>query len=363
MIYSIDEIQHLHLEISSLCNAACPLCPRNFSGYPYNSGYVEHNMTLSEAKKIFSVEFIKQLEVIVINGNFGDAVMNPETVDICVYFKQHNPNLRINISTNGGARGSNFWQGLAAVGVEVTFCIDGVDNDTHALYRRNTLYSTVMRNADTFIAAGGRAIWKMIRFEHNQHQIETAQKLSVAHGFSAFLSVDDGRNTGPVYNNDGSLSHIIGASKLGFTPVQHVSAVIGHRDHTLDKNFFTTILKQVPVSNITCEVKQSRSVYISSTGDVFPCCYTGLNPANYRDNNLLGYSMEQINNIMSNNNALTHSLSTCIEWFNRIEETWNIASFDQGRLVACNQACGGTSRLDSFHVKEAEFIDNTTCQR
>ena len=85
MIYSVDQIQHLHLEISSLCNAACPLCPRNFWGYEYNAGYKEHNMTLAEAQKRFSIEFVKQLRHLVINGNFGDAVMNPDPVPIVNY--------------------------------------------------------------------------------------------------------------------------------------------------------------------------------------------------------------------------------------------------------------------------------------
>ena len=27
-----DEIEKLHVELSSVCNAACPVCPRNVSG-------------------------------------------------------------------------------------------------------------------------------------------------------------------------------------------------------------------------------------------------------------------------------------------------------------------------------------------
>ena len=359
MIYSIDSIRHLHLEISSLCNAACPLCPRNFSGYPHNAGYVEHNMTLQEAQKIFPVEFIQQLDRMIINGNFGDMIMNPETVGICRYFLEHNPDLPISISTNGGARSTDFWRELAELGVEVVFCIDGIDNATHALYRQNTLYSTVMRNAETFISAGGYAIWKMIDFEHNHHQIPEARIISIDKGFSGFLLVDDGRDNGPVYNINGDLSHVIGSSKLGFTPSQRIEpALEGPTSQRFKHRGLAIWLKEIPVSNITCEVKQSLSVYISSTGDVFPCCYIGLNPASYRNNSVIGYSMEQIAQLISNNNALEHGLATCIEWFNQIEKTWDIPTFEQGRLITCNQTCGGPSRLDSFHVKNATYTDN-----
>ena len=105
-----DLIREVHLEISSLCNARCPLCPRNFRGYPYNDGYVEANLTLDNAKHIFTSTFLKQLNRIWINGNFGDAVMNPETPDIVEYFRPHNKDLIIDVSTNGSARDENFWR-------------------------------------------------------------------------------------------------------------------------------------------------------------------------------------------------------------------------------------------------------------
>ena len=53
-----NEIRDVHLEISSLCNARCPLCPRNFRGYPYNDGYPETNLTIEQIKKIFTRDFL-----------------------------------------------------------------------------------------------------------------------------------------------------------------------------------------------------------------------------------------------------------------------------------------------------------------
>ena len=54
MLYAVEDIRKVHLEISSECNAACPKCPRNLCGYPHNDGYEEHSMTLAEAQKIFN---------------------------------------------------------------------------------------------------------------------------------------------------------------------------------------------------------------------------------------------------------------------------------------------------------------------
>ena len=65
-----DQIRDVHLEISSLCNASCPWCPRTFWGYPYNGGYPEVNLSLEQAQKIFQPTFLTQLTIIQINGNF-----------------------------------------------------------------------------------------------------------------------------------------------------------------------------------------------------------------------------------------------------------------------------------------------------
>ena len=358
MIYSIDQVKHLHLEISSLCNAACPLCPRNFHGYPYNAGYKEHNMTLEEAKKIFSVDFIKQLDLMIINGNFGDAVMNPDTVPIVAYFKEHNPGLRINISTNGGARDAKFWRELAKTGAEVSFCIDGIDDQTHALYRRNTLYTIVMRNSATFIAAGGKANWKMIKFYHNYHQRDEARKLSIQRGFGNFSLINDGRDNGPSYNNNGDLVYVLGGPSMKWEPPARIEPLLDGSFNPIHKNNRIDWVKKENIKDIHCEVAKSKSIYVSSTGDVFPCCYMGFNPAEFRNNSDQGYSMEQISRIMSKNNALEYDLATCIEWFDQIEDSWSKDSFEGGRLLTCNQSCGGSNLRPQFHVKEAEMYYN-----
>jgi len=358
MIYSVDQIRHLHLEISSLCNAACPLCPRNFNGYKHNAGYTEHNMSLAEAQKIFPVEFVQQLEVIVINGNFGDAVMNPDTVPIVRYFKEHNPKIHINISTNGAARDARFWKDLAASDVEVSFCIDGVDDFTHGLYRRNTMYSTIMRNSATFIAAGGRANWKMIKFDHNGPFQEQAHQLSIQRGFTNFSLINDGRDIGPVYNDQGDLQYTIGEARIDWQPPARIEPLLEMNFDEKFKGNQIIWVKKEEIKEIHCEVAVSKSVYVSSTGDVFPCCYMGINPAEYRNNTSHGYSMEQINQIMAKNNALEHDLATCIAWFDHIESSWNKDSFENGRLLTCNQSCGGDNQRPQFHVKEATIYYN-----
>lgn len=328
---AFNEIRDVHLELSSLCNARCPLCPRNFRGYPYNDGYTEANLTLTQCQHIFTPKFLKQLTRIWINGNFGDAVMNPETPEIIEYFYSQNPKLELEISTNGSARDKIFWQRLAGKAT-IQFCLDGLE-DTHHLYRQNTSWATIVNNAKIFIEAGGRAIWKMIEFDHNKHQITACKQLSEELGFVKFELVDQGRNSGPVYDKQGKLVHIIG----NYTGQTEFNILLNKKKTDL------VLLEDITPSNKTklnCYSKKAKSIYINSLGEVYPCCFTGFSPKTYGHGEYLQAVNAQIAPLVKNNNALDQSLESCIAWFNRVEESWSIDTYENGRLVACYDNCG-----------------------
>ena len=339
MLYTIDDIRHVHLEISSLCNAECPLCPRNLHGYPYNDGYVERNLTLQDAKKIFQINFLQQLTEININGNFGDIVMNPEAVEIIEYFRQYNKKCVISVSTNGGARNQDFWTALAKLNCRVFFCLDGLE-DTHSLYRKNTRFDVVLNNAKTFIGAGGEAWWKMIQFDHNKHQIDTAEQLSKQLGFAHFQLVDHGRNNSPVFDHQGNLLHTIGRPTQTDFQTIYQSRTAQTIQFKLEN--YLTDEKTYPIS---CEVKKTKSIYISSEGEIYPCCYLGFSPNTYGNklfaqNSYLQAANAQLRPLISHNNALIYPLEECIQWFNKIEQSWNQPNFKSGKLMTCNSQCG-----------------------
>lgn len=337
MLYAVEDIRKVHLEISSECNAACPKCPRNLCGYPHNDGYKEHSMTLAEAQKIFTPEFLNQIDKITINGNFGDIVMNFDAIPILEYFKQHLRNQAlIQVNTNGGARDRAFWTQLAKLGAVVYFCLDGLE-DTHSIYRRNTVYSTVIRNAQTFIAAGGHAIWKMIKFDHNSHQQTQAEQLSIDMGFKQFELIDHQRNVGPVFDADKKLVFVMGTPDL--TDFDIIYEQYARPDAVADVAGCPEPIK----TPISCEAIETKTVYINSIGEVYPCCYLGFNPRTYGHGsaNYLNVVNTQLRPLISRNSALEYTLAECLEWFDQVEQTWDKPTYAEGRLVACNNMCGG----------------------
>lgn len=307
-----QNIRKVHLEISTRCNAACPDCPRNFRGVDVIDNYPILDMKLEQAKKIFTVPFLQQLNRILINGNYGDFVTASDGVKIVEYFLESNPGLNIEISTNASAR-PNIWKRLGELGVTVDFRLDGL-KDTHHLYRQNTDWDFVIENAKKFISAGGKATWAMIIFDHNRHQINACRQLSKDLGFTNFWTLDVGRNTMPVFTTDRRLSHTIGdyQGSVDFDELLQ-------RHKSMNSNI--SVIEQ-PVN---CYAVNNKEIYVSATGDVYPCCWMGF----YPETNKRRSGNHQIAAIK--HNAIEHSIEKAIEWFNTIEKE---------KMYICTETCG-----------------------
>lgn len=324
------DIRSVHLEISTRCNAACPECPRNFHGVDVIDSYPVCDMSLQQAEKIFTPEFLKQLNHILINGNYGDFITAQDGLRIVEYFKTINPNLQIEISTNASGRPS-WWSRLGELKTKVYFRLDGL-KDTHHLYRQYTDFDLIINNARKFIASGGHAVWAFISFKHNQHQINEAKRLSQELGFKEFNLVDAGRNTGPVFKRDGTYSHGLG----NYTGSQNFDELYTQHLHYVDKPEITILHTEHPNRKIDCYAKKQQEIYITANGEVYPCCWLGFYPMNETGNP----SNMQLRPIINNNNALEHGIESTIAWFNGIEQSWSLDSVAKGKIYTCNETCG-----------------------
>ena len=325
-----NDISSVHLEISTRCNAACPECPRNFRGVDTIDSYPVCDMSLEQAQKIFTSSFLTQINHILINGNYGDFITARDGLEIVEYFKSVNPNLAIEISTNASGR-PNIWTRLGELKTRVHFRLDGL-NDTHHLYRQYTNFDLIIENARKFIAAGGHAIWAFIPFAHNEHQIDQARELSKQLGFREFHVVDAGRNTGPVFTRDGNYSHSLG----NYTGSKNFRELFDKHLYYVDKPEITILQTEHVNRKIDCYAKKQKEIYITANGEVYPCCWLGFYPMKETGNP----SNMQLRPIIKDNNALEYSIEHAVEWFNKIEESWNQDSVAQGKIYTCNETCG-----------------------
>ncbi len=327
----LSEIRRVHIELTTRCNARCPMCMRNYRGYNYNSGYPDTELYLADIVHIFKKPLLAQLAQNPIyganfNGNLGDFAVSRDGVEIVNYFADYG--VRVNINTNGSSRSPAWWARLARPGVQIGFALDGLA-DTHSLYRQDTDWHKIIENARAFIAAGGRAIWRFVPFEHNRHQEEECRRLAIELGFADFENIYDGRDAGPVYTRSGEFSHWLGPAS---DPLPIKDMLHSHVTWFDAKTIKTP--KDTAKLNLRCQHKVNQEIYLAADGTVYPCCYLGFYP-----NQMHHAGNSQIKEIVQNNNALEHDLEYCIEWFDRVEESWSKDSISQGRLYQCITTC------------------------
>jgi sulfatase maturation enzyme AslB (radical SAM superfamily) len=190
MMFDIANTKILHLEPSSICNAACPQCSRFATDGVTLAGHLtETNLTLDTIKEKLSVQFVANLNKMFACGSYGDPAANTEMIQIYDWFREINPKIELGMNTNGGLRNTKFWHELAKrLNRERDYCVFSIDGleDTNHIYRRKTVWKKIMENVTAFISSGGRAHWDMLIFKHNQHQVDAARQLAKDMGFVAF---------------------------------------------------------------------------------------------------------------------------------------------------------------------------------
>lgn len=239
------QVVALHAEFTSRCNLHCKHCARTDP----DSGNTINSLPLQSVDPTTFEHVIKQLpnlKLIHSCGNYGDIVAYNHLFDIVEICKQQNIEL-LRLYTNGSARTTQYWSELGyntKNSAEVVFSIDGLA-DTNYIYRDGSNWNTIMDNTQSFIDAGGNAIWEMLVFSHNEHQVEYAKTL---------------------------------ANKMGFKEFRVKKA---NRFHLVDKETVKpTSIKQFrhnveTTSIISCKYKNMNWLYMSFEGELMPCCWIG----------------------------------------------------------------------------------------
>ena len=99
-----DNLTNIMAEMTDYCNAACPMCNRFDWDLNLIKGVNAHHTTLEFVKQRIGDEIISRLKGWTCQGTYGDAVMNPETLEIFKYLKEVNPTIGIVMITNGGEK-------------------------------------------------------------------------------------------------------------------------------------------------------------------------------------------------------------------------------------------------------------------
>ena len=325
----LQHIQSVHVELTTRCNARCPMCMRNYRGSDFNSGYPDTELLLEHVQHILTPAVLEQVEHVNFNGNLGDFGLARDAAEIVEYLVVNRTEVSIN--TNGSMRSKSWWSRLALPNVTIGFALDGLA-DTHNLYRQDTDWNRVIENATAFIAAGGQAIWRFVPFDHNRHQEAECRRLAEKLGFVAFENIYDGRDSGPVYTRTGEFSHWLGPAGDPPPIKDMLQSHITWYDSKTVK-----ISKDTATLNLRCRHKMAKEIYLAADGTVYPCCYLGFYPhsMNHPGN-------QELAHLVAENNALEYPLEHCLNWFDRVEQSWNQTSVRDGRTFQCVNTCNQT---------------------
>jgi len=349
----IDEYQ---IEITSLCNAACPQCPRNNLGEGINPYMPLISISREVLDQTFPAELVQRIRQVFFCGSYGDPIAHTDFLDILKDFRRKSPTVWLYIHTNGGIRSPEWWAELAQVlnGYgKIDFGIDGLA-DTNHIYRKNVNWNKLIPNVQSFINAGGKAQWNYIVFKHNEHQVDEARQLSIDMGFESFLPRNTGRffHHGRVEELDSwpSKDFILKPpKKVDFRNKSMLNLVNLKKEYSNIQEYFDT-------TEIKCDALLGNKVIISAEGLVLPCNFFthNLYDARFHNSNILPGAnslsfvdgknqVESIveyygkDNLNINNRSLEQIFAN--DFWQHIVNSWS-KSLNEGRIFECAMTCG-----------------------
>jgi hypothetical protein len=255
------------------------------------------------------------------------------------------------MNTNAGAKNEEWWRDLATclgrMGA-VIFSVDGL-SDTNHIYRQGVVWSNVERNMQAFIAAGGRARWDFLIFEHNQHQVEEAEALATAWGCEKFMKKKTGRfvtqdskkkDSHQAVDRKGNKS-----AELKKPDQKYQNKALSKLD--VIKNKYGSMDAYYDAAPVVCKVKKENSLFITAEGLALPCCWTAGRMYKWWHKDP---KVEQIWDFIPDisalqaRNGLEAVFATGI--FERIQNSWAKPSCADGKLKVCAMKC--SAEFDPF---------------
>lgn len=288
---NIDDIERIELEISSDCNAACPGCARTQN----LDLFTPQNLTLEQIKTWLPDRRHIEDKRFKLCGVLGDPIVNPECMEITEWLLDHGG--YIHYSTNGGRNPAEWWHKLGQLSalhekerLKVHFCVDG-HRETNHIYRAKTVYDVIDRNMQAYhdggVAVGGyaQASWIYIIFDHNEHELEAAEKRAEELDFR-FATRTGMRNS---YHEWVTKIHKKDHKEKRVVTEEKKITTTGAKEHSkkevvaeLDK--FIETYKEEPkrvdenhaqeiVNSISCKYYHDKEIFVAANSTLWPCCF------------------------------------------------------------------------------------------
>jgi len=352
----------LIIDITTHCNAKCPQCNRtdhSSSGLKKISDLPLVHWTLPEVKLAYAEDQLDNIINIHMSPTWGDPMMNPYIYEITDYLLSAiSPSASISICTNGSMRDEEFWWNFGALAhkyrkdkkqLRVCFDIDGITQEMHSKYRRNTNLQKILDNMSAF-SDNARSITtsQSIIFKHNQDYIKEIGNLAKKYGSQHHTNVKSDRF---LLDENGSLQPFIFLNENG------EEEKLEWADKDFDNPYLAHYKEKIDIDEkVICKWASDNVLNINFDGQVWPCCYFGCQDyTQYERSKEYFYKNEIVQryNLMRfDNNIKFTPLKKIIEnsWFNgQLQE-----SIENNPIRVCTKHC--STRVRSFKKQQVRSV-------
>ena len=257
------------VDLSTLCNAGCPQCHRtSVNGLGKQDWLPLIQWSLAEFQQAFPIELLKNnIQMFSICGTWGDPVMNKDIRQIIKYVVDANPDVKINLDTNGSIRDEQWWWEIGMIAgksLRVVFAVDGINQQMHEKYRRFTNLDKVLSNMKAISETKAHVEGQTILFKHNQDYIKQIKQLCHDNGSTIYRVTQSDR-----FDNEDSTE----GKYFNFTNEHGQKENLEITDYTPPNAFVAHTNQSTLNKEIICRWKMVNRVLVNVDGQVLPCCY------------------------------------------------------------------------------------------
>lgn len=251
-LLDLDKIEVVELDLTTMCNAACPLCFRNHKDFPEKFQKPFARDALEILGQLQAFKNLKKVELI---GQLSEPTTHPSLIMIVKTLKSLGK--KIKICTNGDLHDRYFWSSLGQTldyQDEVWFTLCGSTEEMHFKYRIGTSLERVLGHARALRRAkkidGARAL----KFQYNQEDLASERFASI---LSEFSRVEWIASCIP----DQKIQFKHEFQHQDFYPPQEILNPYKRLD----------AFSRITTSEIDCQSIDEHQVQIDPFGNIYPC--------------------------------------------------------------------------------------------
>jgi len=338
-------LDHWHIEVSSICTLKCPRCTRT----EIPETLLNRSLDLKFFKEQIGQTHIKQIRKISFCGDDGDPIYAKEFLEIVQWLKQVNPKIQLLIITNGSYKKADWWHRLAMLlneHDEVHWSLDGWDQESNSKYRVNCNWTSIMLGIITFRVYNKitYTVVATIAFRFNENNLQDINNIAKENGFDCWQltkSTKFGSKYPDAYGDNDLLeptNQDLVADGHRFERVQTCISSKSRPGKDL-KQLFWERAKTLQTSQeypALCYIG-NKGVFLKSTGEFYPCCWTALRyPHNGKWNELAQTKFNLYNSTLDD----------------ILDDDWWQGEFKQFDNLECKTKCIKARLLDKHHVTE-----------